>query len=218
MTPPGLGFVFFGPKAAAARARADCVTAYWDWTKRADPDVFYQFFFGTAPTHHLFGLREALTMLVHEEGIDAAIARHAVLSRAVWAAFELWEAPGGVSLNIADRACRSHAVTALRCTPPDGTRLRDWMAAEAGVTLGIGLGMAPLDSHDWHGLFRIAHMGHLNPHMVLGALASVQAGMLALGIPHRDGGLEAATAVIADATRQDRAHPAPVQTGACCAG
>lgn len=202
MTPPGLGFVFFGPKAAAARAGADCVTAYWDWTARADPAVFYQYFYGTAPTHHLFALREALTMLVHEEGIDAAIARHAVLARAVWAAFAAWEAPGGVSLNIADPACRSHAVTALRCAAPDGTRLRDWMADQAGVTLGIGLGMAPLGSPDWHGFFRIAHMGHLNPHMVLGALASVQAGMAALGIPFRAGGLDAATQVIADATRR----------------
>lgn len=202
MTPPGLGFVFFGAKAAAARARADCVTAYWDWTARADPAVFYQYFYGTAPTHHLFGLREALTMLVHEEGIDAAIRRHAVLARAVWAAFEAWEAPGGVSLNIIDPALRSHAVTALRCTPPDGTRLRDWMAEEAGVTLGIGLGMAPLDSPDWHGFFRLAHMGHLNPHMVLGALGSVQTGLVALGIPFRRGGLDAAGEVIADATRR----------------
>ena len=202
MTPPGLALVFFGPKAAAARARADCVTGYWDWTARADPAVFYQYFFGTAPTHHLFGLREALTMLVHEEGLDAAIGRHAVLARAVWAAFEAWEAPGGVSLNIADPALRSHAVTALRCTPPDGTRLRDWMANEAGVTLGIGLGMAPQDSPDWHGFFRLAHMGHLNPHMVLGALGSLQAGMAALGIPFRRGGLDAAVELIADATRR----------------
>ena len=62
--------------------------------------------------------------------------------------------------------------------------------------------MAPLDSPDWHGFFRIAHMGHLNPHMVLGALASVQAGMAALGIPFRRGGLDAATEVIAQATRR----------------
>jgi alanine-glyoxylate transaminase/serine-glyoxylate transaminase/serine-pyruvate transaminase len=221
MTPPGLGFVFFGPKAAAARARANCVTAYWDWTSRADPAVFYQYFFGTAPTHHLFGLREALTMLVHEEGIDAAIARHGVLARAVWAAFETWEAPGGVSLNIPDRRLRSHAVTALRCTAPDGTRLRDWLMEHAGVTLGIGLGMAPLDSPDWHGFFRIAHMGHVNPHMVLGALASVQAGMTAMGIPHRPGGLDAAAQVIADATRSDSDAPqatTAVEPSACCAG
>ena len=33
------------------------------------PEAYYQLFCGTAPTHHIFGLREALDMLLDEEGL-----------------------------------------------------------------------------------------------------------------------------------------------------
>ena len=57
MTPPGMGFVFFNDKADLARGRADLVTPYWDWRPRMAPEEFYRYFNGTAPTHHLYGLR-----------------------------------------------------------------------------------------------------------------------------------------------------------------
>jgi alanine-glyoxylate transaminase/serine-glyoxylate transaminase/serine-pyruvate transaminase len=199
MTPPGLGFVWFSPKADAARERANCVTAYWDWRPRANPEEYWQFFDGTAPTHHLYGLREALTMLVREEGVEAAWARHAKLARAIWAAFEAWGQAGPVELNVADPAHRSHAVTSVRIGAPHGTALRDWLTEKAGVTLGIGLGMAPPGDPAWHGFFRVGHMGHVNAHMVMGTLGAIDAGLKALGIPHGSGALEAAAAVIATA-------------------
>ncbi|TCP62982.1 alanine-glyoxylate transaminase/serine-glyoxylate transaminase/serine-pyruvate transaminase [Rhodovulum bhavnagarense] len=197
MVPPGLGFVFFNDKAEAARARADMATPYWDWRMRADPEEFYQYFWGTAPTHHLYGLRAALDMLVHDEGIEAAWARHERLARAVWAAIGAWGAGGPMQANIAAPAQRSHAVTAVQLGAPAGTALRDWLSGTAGVTLGIGLGMAARDDPAWHGYFRIAHMGHVNAHMVLGALGSIEAGLVALDIPHGKGALEAAAAVVA---------------------
>ncbi|TCP44064.1 pyridoxal-phosphate-dependent aminotransferase family protein [Rhodovulum marinum] len=197
MVPPGLGFVFFNDRAEAARARADLATAYWDWRMRADPEEFYQYFWGTAPTHHLYGLRAALDMLVHEEGIEAAWARHERLARAVWAAFDAWGQGGSLELNVAEAAHRSHAVTSVRIDAPHGTALREWLAETAGVTLGIGLGMAPPGDPAWHGYFRIAHMGHVNAHMVLGALGAIEAGLAALDLPHGKGALEAAAAVIA---------------------
>jgi alanine-glyoxylate transaminase/serine-glyoxylate transaminase/serine-pyruvate transaminase len=40
-------------------------------------------------------------------------------------------------------------------------------------------------------------MGHVNAHMVLGTLATMQAGMQALDIPHGSGAMAAAAAVIA---------------------
>ncbi|RVV99898.1 aminotransferase class V-fold PLP-dependent enzyme [Mesobaculum littorinae] len=200
MTPPGLGIVFFSDKAAKAQARADRVTPYWDWAPRANPAEFYQHFGGTAPTHHLFGLRAALDM-IGEEGLANVHARHATLARAVWAAIDHWGAEGGTTeLNIADPSFRSHAVTAARIAPEHGTRLRDWLTANAGVTLGIGLGMAPAGDPAWHGFFRVGHMGHVNAGMTLGLLASMQAGMDALGIPRGPGALDAAAAVCA-------AHP-----------
>lgn len=200
MTPPGLGFVFFNGKADAARDHASCVTAYWDWRPRTEAGQYYQYFCGTAPTHHIFALREALTMLVREEGVEAAWARHAVLARAIWSACEVWGEDGPLELNIANPAHRSHAVTSLRIGAPFGMRLRQWLTREAGVTLGIGLGMAPPESPERHGFFRIGHMGHLNAHGVLGTLGAIEAGLVALGIPHRSGGVSAAAEICATAT------------------
>jgi hypothetical protein len=72
----------------------------------------------------------------------------------------------------------------MRLNSPDGTRLRRWCEHEAGLTLGIGLGMAEPGTPEADAFFRLAHMGHVNAHMVLGALSVMQAGMEALGIEH----------------------------------
>lgn len=195
MTPPGLGFVFFNEKAAEKRANLPAVSPYWDWVPRANPEMFYQYFQGTAPTHHLFGLREALTMILHEEGLEAVLERHAVLARAVWAAFDVWAQSGPAKMNVSNPAERSNAVTAVHIGAPDGTALRDYLSGNLGVTLGIGLGMAPPGDPSWHGYFRVGHMGHLNAHMILGTLGAIEAGMKHLGIAHGDGGLAAAAKI-----------------------
>jgi alanine-glyoxylate transaminase/serine-glyoxylate transaminase/serine-pyruvate transaminase len=196
MLPPGMAFVFFGERADRARERAGCVTRHLDWRPRADPPTPSQRFNGTAPTHHLYGLRESLDMIVREEGIEAVWARHATLARAVWAAFEAWEQPRGVRLNVRERAYRSHAVTALEL-PGHGTRLREWTERHAGLTLGIGIGMAPPEDPRWHDFFRVGHMGHLSAHSLMGTLGCIGAGLKALGVPHGDGGLDAAATVVA---------------------
>jgi alanine-glyoxylate transaminase/serine-glyoxylate transaminase/serine-pyruvate transaminase len=195
MTPPGMGFVFFNDRADRARETADLVTPYWDWRPRIDPQEYYKYFNGTAPTHHLYGLRTALDMIA-EEGLDAVWRRHAILAQAIWAALEVWGQAGPVRPNIAEREKRSHAVTTVNFGPGNGQRLRDWMQTEAGVTLGIPLAGLAGDPADY---LRIGHMGHVNAHMVLGVLASLQAGMAALQIPHGPTGLEAAVKVIAEA-------------------
>ena len=188
MTPPGMAFTFHGPKAEATGVR--CASPYWDWRPRTAPTVPYERFCGTAPTHHLYALRTALDMILLEEGLEAVWSRHAVFARAVWAAVDAWGAGGAFRLNIADPARRSHAVTTIATGGGDGTRLRRWCADAAGVTLGLGLGVPGVDPDS---IFRIGHMGHLNPPMLLGTLATVEAGFRALGIRHGPGG--AATGV-----------------------
>lgn len=199
MCPAGMAFVWFGDKAREAGAGADLRTPYWDWTGRADAGAeFYRYFAGTAPTHHLYALREGLDMLLHEEGLEAAWARHARLARAVWRAVEVWGEGGRLALNVAQPAHRSHAVTAVRVGAPDGTRLRDWSEAEAGVVFGIGLGMDSPEDPNADGWIRIAHMGHVNAHMTLGALAVMEAGLARLGVPRGAGAVEAAAALLAE--------------------
>ena len=77
MVPAGLGFNILSPKAKAAReALQGRVSAYWDWLPRIDPEVFYYRFAGTLPTHHLYGLRTALEMILREgENTAGALSR-----------------------------------------------------------------------------------------------------------------------------------------------
>jgi alanine-glyoxylate transaminase/serine-glyoxylate transaminase/serine-pyruvate transaminase len=191
MTPAGISFVWYNAKADAARG--DCVTSYWDWRPRTDPEMYFQYFNGTAPTHHLYGLRAALDM-IKAEGLDAVFARHEALARTIWAAFDCWSTEGPMQLNIADPASRSHAVTSIGIGSPNGDALRRWCEQKCGLTLGIGLSREPADAY-----FRIGHMGHVNAHMIMGVLGTIDAGLKALDIPHGRGALEAASAMIAKA-------------------
>ncbi|SFI61530.1 pyridoxal-phosphate-dependent aminotransferase family protein [Jannaschia pohangensis] len=196
MTPAGMAFVFYNDRAAAARDRSDLATFYWDWRPRTNPEVYFRYFQGTGPTHHLFGLREALDMIVHEEGVENVWARHATLAGALHAAFEAWEAPGGLELNVRNPAHRSNAVTSVRL-PEHGTRLRTWVEKQVGLTLGIGLGMAPMGDPAWDGFFRVGHMGHVSGHSMMGTLGAIEAGLAALDLPYGQGGLAAAAKRIA---------------------
>ncbi|MEI2807820.1 pyridoxal-phosphate-dependent aminotransferase family protein [Albidovulum sp.] len=197
MVPPGLGFVWISDRALERCRGSDLRTPYWDWGPRADPAEYWQHFCGTAPTHHLYGLRESLTMILDEEGLEATWARHRALAGAVWAAFDAWGREGGIALNVVDPGHRGSSVTAARIGGGGAGRLRDWCETQAGVTLGIGLGMAEPGSAAYGDFLRVAHMGHVNAHMTLGALAVMEAGMRALAIPHGPGALDAAAAAIA---------------------
>lgn len=214
MTPPGMAFVFMNDRAKARRLELDRVSMYWDWTDRINPEMYYQFFCGTAPTHHLYGLREALDMM-KEEGLPNVYARHAGLAQAVQTAVAHWGQDGPMAMNIDDPTLRSNAVTSVRVGAPCGTRLRDWVTDNAGVTLGIGLGMAPPDDPAWHGFFRIGHMGHVNAQMVLGVLGSIEAGLSALNIPHTAGGVGAAAQSIAMTAGAPKSPDQKVQGGCC---
>ena len=188
MVPPGLALVWFSDKAAAARRKP---TPYWDWQPRATATELWAFWGGTPPVQHLFGLAEALAMLLDDEGLPAVWARHEGLAAATWAALDAWGAGNpAIRAHVADQAHRSHAVTAAAL--PGAQTLRRWTEEKASLTLGIGLGAAePADA------MRIAHMGHLSAQGHLGTLATIEAGMQALGIPHGTGGTAAAAAEIA---------------------
>jgi alanine-glyoxylate transaminase/serine-glyoxylate transaminase/serine-pyruvate transaminase len=189
MTPAGLSFVFYNEKANGRRG--DNVTSYWDWKARTDPEVYFMYFNGTAPTHHLYGLREALDM-IKGEGIENVWSRHNALAETIWTAFDVWGAGGPMQLNIAEPTARSHAVTSIVAGNHNGLALQNWCETQAGLTLGIGLGREPS-----HAYFRLGHMGHVNAHMIMGVLGTLEAGMAALKIPYGEGALAAAARNIA---------------------
>lgn len=192
MTPPGLGFVWPGPRALAAHRTADMRTRYWDWTYRLQEGPQYLRFCGTAPVSHIFGFREALRM-IEEEGLEARWQRHAALASAVRAAVEAWSAPGGLSLFVRDPAHRGDSVTTIRTGDVDSARLADLARDGGGVTLGVGL------LHLAGRAFRIGHMGHVSAASILGVLGVVEAALLAIEAPVGGSGVAAAAASIATA-------------------
>ncbi len=185
MMPPGLSFVAAGAKALAAHGEAGLRTRYWDWTARHG-EMHYEKYCGTPPVHMLYGLRKSLDMLLGE-GLDNVFTRHRLLSNAVQAAVAVWAEAGMLEFNITEAAERAPSVTAVLMNGGhDPARLLDYCREKCGVVLGIGIG--DLDGK----AFRIAHMGHVNAPMVLGSLAVTETALVALGIPHGKGGVQAA--------------------------
>ena len=75
MLPPGLSFNAVSDKALAASKTAKLTRSYWDWNDMLGPNA-KGFFPYTPATNLLYGLREALTMLLEEEGLENVFARH----------------------------------------------------------------------------------------------------------------------------------------------
>jgi alanine-glyoxylate transaminase/serine-glyoxylate transaminase/serine-pyruvate transaminase len=192
MTPPGLGFVWPGPRALAAHRSADLRTRYWDWTFRMQEGPQYLRFCGTAPVAHVFAIREALRM-IDEEGLENRWRRHQALASAVRAAVDAWSAPGGLSLYVAKAEHRGDSVTTISAGSIDPVRLAERCRDMYGVTLGVGL--ADLAGQ----AFRIGHMGHVSAASILGVLGVVEASLKAIDAPVGGSGVAAAATVLASA-------------------
>ena len=194
MTPPGLSFVAAGPRGIAAHRTAGLRTRYWDWTER-EGEQHYQKYCGTPPEHLLFGLRRALDLL-REEGLDNVLRRHRLLAEAVRRAVAVWAEGGVLDFNITVPLERADSVTTvLMAEGQDPKPLLEFCAQRCGVVLGVGIG--PFSGR----ALRIAHMGHVNAPMILGTLAALEVGLVALGIARGKGGLQAAIDGLGDALR-----------------
>jgi alanine-glyoxylate transaminase/serine-glyoxylate transaminase/serine-pyruvate transaminase len=192
MTPPGLGFVWAGPRAFEAHKTADMRTRYWDWTFRLQEGPQYLRFCGTAPVSHVFGFREALRM-IEEEGLEQRWRRHHVLASAVRAAVDAWSTPDGLSLYVGRPEHRGDSVTTISTGSVDADRLSAICRDMCGVTLGVGL--LHLAGH----AFRIAHMGHVSAASMLGVLGVVESALHSMDAPRAGSGVAAASAVVAEA-------------------
>jgi len=190
MSPPGMGFVAVDERAAAVAARNTAPRAYWDWKRRRGPQSYTKFF-GTPPQNLLFGIEAALG-LIEREGLDAVIARHALLARAVQAAVERWSSEGALKLHCQVAQARSVSVTTIEVREGiDVERLRTVARERFQVAFAGGLG--PFTGR----AFRIGHLGDLNAAMILGCLAGVEAALLAQGVPFGRDGVSRAIEVLA---------------------
>ncbi|MGH7038159.1 MAG: pyridoxal-phosphate-dependent aminotransferase family protein [Stellaceae bacterium] len=182
MLPPGLGFNAVSQKALAARERARLPRSYWDWAAMQESGRT-GFFPYTPATNLLYGLREALQMLLDEEGLPAVFARHARHGEATRRAVRAW----GLDILCADPREYSNSLTAVLV--PDGhdaDRLRQVILDAYDMSLGTGLGKVK------GRVFRIGHLGHFNDLMLAGTLAGVEMGLVRAGVPYKTGGIAAA--------------------------
>ncbi len=180
MCPPGLCFVAANDRAFEASARNPAPRFYWDWQRRKS-EVSYRKFCGTAPQNLLMGLAAALG-LIEQEGLDAVLARHALLASLVHAAIEGWSEAGALGFFAQQPASRSTSVTTV--SVPAGTdvdRLRAIARERFQVAMAGALG--PLAGR----AFRIAHLGDSNPAVTLGAIGGIEAALRASGLAVGDG-------------------------------
>ena len=191
MTPPGLGFVAANARALEVQKKANMATPYWSWSEREGTEN-YRKYAGTAPVHLLFALRQAID-LIHEEGLENAFRRHALLGEATRRAVGAWTEGQVLGFNVAEPHERSNTVTTVTMSNGhDPAILQRYCKEKCGVVLGTGIG-------DLSGqAFRIAHMGHVNAPMLLGTLGVIEVGLNALKIPHGKGGLEAAVSYLGE--------------------
>lgn len=145
----------------------------------------------TPSTNLLFGLKEAIDMLL-EEGLDNVFARHFRLGEATRRAAQAW----GLDVQCENPDERSNVLTAIRL--PDGhdaDALRAVILKQFDVSLGNGLGKIKGK------VFRIGHLGDFNEPMLLGTLGAVEAGLKLAGVPHQAGGVDAAMRYLADTSK-----------------
>jgi alanine-glyoxylate transaminase/serine-glyoxylate transaminase/serine-pyruvate transaminase len=189
MLPPGLGFNAISEKARAASKINKMPRSYWDWEEMLKPNA-KGFFPYTPATNLLYGLREALKMLLDEEGLPAVFHRHARHAEATRRAVAGW----GLEVLCADPREHSNSLTAILV--PDGfdaDRLRETILECFDMSLGTGLGKLRGK------VFRIGHLGHFNDLMLCGTLCGVEMGLQRAGVPHKAGGVAAALAYLGQA-------------------
>ena len=181
MLPPGLGLNAVSDKALAASLDANLPRAYWNWQDMLDANN-NGFFPYTPATNLLYGLREALSMLL-DEGLENVFERHRRLAEATRRAVVAWQ----LELLCLDSAARSHSLTAVQFPEGvDADAFRATVLERFNMSLGNGLG--GLSGR----VFRIGHLGDFNDLMLIGTLGGVEMGLAASGIAHQRGGVTAA--------------------------
>ena len=181
MLPPGLGFNAVSEKAIRAGKSATLPRSYWNWEPMITANRG-RFFPYTPATNLLFGLREALAMML-EEGLPEVFARHGRLAEAARRAVRAW----GLEIVCDNPAEYSNSLTAVFVPEGhDADEFRKVVLERFNMSLGNGL--SKLKGR----VFRIGHLGDFNELMLAGTLAGVEMGLAAAGVPHRRGGVQAA--------------------------
>ena len=169
MLPPGGAILCVGPRAIEAAAKNKTPRYFYDW-RPVIRDMQQGFFPYTPATLLLFGLREALRMLL-EEGLDNVLARHGRLAEGTREAVRAW----GLPLLARDQSRASNSLSAVVVDQVDSNRVVKVAAERLNLALGVGLGQLR------GRVFRIGHLGALNELEVLATLAGTELALLYAG-------------------------------------
>ena len=203
MLPPGGAILCVGPRALAAAEKNRTPRYFYDW-RPVIRDMQQGFFPYTPATLLLFGLREALRMLL-EEGLDNVLARHGRLAQATRDAVRAW----GLTLLASDAARASNSLTAVVVDKVDSNKVVKVAAERLNLALGVGLGQLR------GRVFRIGHLGSLNELEVLATLAGTELALKYSGQTIELGvGVAAAQRFFAGIATSDAARASPVARAA----
>ncbi len=196
MLPPGLSFNAVSKKALAASKTAGLPKSYWDWAPMIAANANHVFPY-TPATNLLFGLKEAIAMLL-EEGLAQVFARHQRHGQAARVAVENW----GLEVLALDPREYSGSLTAvLMPEGKDADALREVILDRFDLSLGNGLGR--LQGR----VFRIGHLGWFNDLMLTGTLSGIEMGLKASGINAKASGVAAALDFLATDTLAGQIEP-----------
>ncbi|APH58330.1 Serine-pyruvate aminotransferase [Granulibacter bethesdensis] len=181
MLPAGLGIAVVSQKALeaqkAARANNPLRRVYFDFEDQSKANETGYFPY-TPALPLLYGLREALQIILDEEGLDNVIARHHYLAQGVREAVKAW----GLTLCAKDQKWYSDTVSAILV--PEGFNGADVISrAFKRYNLALGAGLSQVAGK----LFRIGHLGDLNELMCLGAITGAEMAMRDIGIDVKPG-------------------------------
>jgi alanine-glyoxylate transaminase/serine-glyoxylate transaminase/serine-pyruvate transaminase len=182
MLPPGLSFNAVSDKALAASKAGGLPRSYWSWEDMLGPNKT-GFFPYTPATNLLYGLREALKMLVEEEGLENVFKRHDRHAEATRRAVRAW----GLEVLCLNPAEYSSALTAV-LMPKGHSEVVFRKVVLENFNMSLGAGLSKLANT----VFRIGHLGDFNDLTLAGTLSGVEMGLELAGVPYQKGGVEAA--------------------------
>lgn len=188
MLPPGLGFNCVSRKALEAHETSAFNKSYWDWSAMLGNNASGYFPY-TPATNLLYGLDEALKLLLDEEGLEHVFERHLRHAKATRMAVAHW----GLETQCLVEAEHSPVLTGV--VVPEGhdaDAVRNIILEKFDMSLGTGLGKVK------GRMFRIGHLGDLNDLTLVGTLGGVEMGLQLAGVPINAGGCQAAMAYLAN--------------------
>ena len=186
MLPPGLCFNAVSEKALAASKGSTFLHSYWSWDSMLELNKKGYFPY-TPSTNILYGLDEALSMLL-DEGLANVFERHRRLAYATQLAVAGW---GLENLCVNPEEYSNSTTAVLMPEGHDADALRKIILEKFNMSLGMGLGKVKGT------VFRIGHIGDFNELMMAGTLSGVEMGLSIARVPHTKGGVNAALEFLA---------------------